>query len=182
MSEVITTSTGIKVWVSGDDRLFTVGEDLEGHRYTQAVREFFQDERDREVGRERDPENNDYVVYRIESADEAVAGRCVRVVSEATGMVQMVWEANVRERIDPTLPERVALRYFDAHPLAWFAAKPGEVWVITINTTEIPALVTQDVVNGSVGFKTAYCQYQATDPNITAGRRVWSKAGAENNG
>ena len=154
-----------ELWFCG---ILATRRDLDG------LRAWFQAERDRELGRWNDPVNSDYLVYRTEDADEAVAGRCVRVVSETTGVMHMIWEANVRKRIDPTLPDRVALRYFDAHPQAWFSAKPGEAWAITVGGTEMAALVARKAHEDPIVFKTGFFEYDLTSPSITAGRRVWA--------
>ena len=71
------------------------------------LREYFQAERDKELGRWRDPENKDMVAYRTPEEDDE-DGRCVLVLNETTGATSYEWE-----RLHYS---RSARRYFAAHP------------------------------------------------------------------
>lgn len=137
--------------------------------HTQALREYFQHERDQELGRWRDPENPDMVVYRVPESDD-MDGRAVRVIDEATGAYIPLWERDV------TYFERgsmyaTAARYFAAHPETkpWHDAKPGEAWVITINDLPQHAAI----VDYAEGFVTQGNTYSPFSPRITHATRIW---------
>ena len=128
------------------------------------MREYFQAERDEQLGRWRDTENTDMVAYRTPEDDDG-CGRCILLLDENTGDNHWEWEH--------TASPGPASRYFDAHPepepRPWDEAKPGEVWVLTWWGTAEPFLVT-----GSK-FITADLAVivDLDDDSITAGRRIW---------
>ena len=104
---------------------------------TEALRAFFQAERDQELGRWRDPENKDIVVYALHMADGE--DRCIRLLNELSGATWLDWG-------------RVAysgsgLRYFATHPdeeprKPWHGAKAGEYWLVTLEGADpIPTTV-----------------------------------------
>ena len=95
---------------------------------TEALRAFFQAERDEQLGRWRDPENPDYVAYRTPEEDDE-DGRCVRVLDELSGATWLEWE-----RLFLSGP---SIRYFEAHAdveprKPWHDAKAGEYWLVTL--------------------------------------------------
>ena len=98
----------------------------------EALRAFFQAERDDALGRWRDTENVDMVVYRSPEYDDD-DGRCILLLDETTGVVDREWE-----QIDSPGPVR---RYFAAHPepkprppFAAYVDKNGSaVWVTDEN-------------------------------------------------
>lgn len=99
-----------------------------------ALREFYQAERDEELGRWRYPDDRDYVVYPVGS------GEVVHVLNEKAGVsgqyeraeVNKVFGGEFLETADPVY-SRAARDYFDAHPVRkpWEDAKDGEVWMLT---------------------------------------------------
>ena len=99
---------------------------------TEALRAFFQAERDTELGRWRDTENPNMVVYPRPGEDDH-DGRCVLVLDELSGATWLDWEQIV-------LPGP-ADRYFTAHPqteprppFAAYVDKNGSaVWVTDEN-------------------------------------------------
>ena len=105
---------------------------------TNALRAFFQAERDDALGRWRDTENPDMVAYRTPEDDDE-DGRCVLVLDENTGHNHWKWE-----RIATSGP---GLRYFDAHADVdphepWHDAKAGEYWLVTLEGADpIPTTV-----------------------------------------
>lgn len=148
----------------------TTGEKL------TALREFFQHERDIELGRWRPKEHPEYVVY-LHDDDR------VRVVRESDG-VSYSWN-----RLSVTLPygqgcaeiqfQPVAREFFAAHPepKPWHNAKDGEVWVLSFNA--------------DCGFRNGDAWYsnstefvllhdsgriEHNEYRITAGRRIWPEA------
>lgn len=142
----------------------------------EALREFFMHERDQELGRWRWPENPDYVVYRkAASASEPHPG--VRVVHEATGRSRDIG-VEVNNACDPTVSMfgRAARAYFAAHPekKPWHDAKPGEVWVLTLDGKDVAALYLGESCwkYGPEGL-TVY----SPGSRITGARRIWPEEG-----
>ena len=95
---------------------------------TEALRAFFQAERDEELGRWRDTENPNVVVYLVPDQDDGY-GRVVWVLDEAE-MVSMTV-------LDDRHSHSSASRYFAAHPQLeprkpWHDAKAGEYWLVTL--------------------------------------------------
>ena len=137
---------------------------------TEALRAFFQAERDEELGRWRDTENPNVVVYLVPDQDDGY-GRVVWVLDEAE-MVSMT-VLDDREQIAPPGPAR---RYFAAHPepKPWHAARPDcdEIWVLTIHGCEQPVYVTE--FGGEPVFQVPDGETISLHrESITAGRRIW---------
>lgn len=165
-----TASNGVKVIALGGGLAFqlpmrgvsTFGINSEK---VEALREFFQHERDEELGRWRWPENPDYVVYpdAFDSDPDWVA-----VVNEEEGKV------GSRARGHVVYPEnlyhRAGAAYFEAHPerKPWHDAKTGEVWVITVDGEE-----SAWAVNNAGRFENPDSTYEPTNVHITAARRIW---------
>ena len=96
-----------------------------------ALREFFQKERDDELGRWRWPENPDIYVRPL---NDAVVGV---VKDDRDGLAYtQVGRNDDRSHLDPMI--RAARAYFDAYlePKPWHDAKPGEVWLVTVDWSE----------------------------------------------
>lgn len=97
-----------------------------------ALRDFFQHELDEELGRWRWPENQDYVVYPVETIRGQVVA--VSVLNEVYGETVQYPRANT---VFYSGEGKAARAYFDAHPESepkpkpWHDAKPGEVWEVT---------------------------------------------------
>jgi hypothetical protein len=91
-----------------------------------ALREFFQHERDIELGRWRSKERPTYVAYRTENG--------VTVVDEFDG--DAAWVSH--EGTGQSLFDEVAREFFAAHPepKPWESAKPGEVWWLRVEGTD----------------------------------------------
>ncbi len=144
----------------GDEGVYTL-------ETTEALRAFFQAERDTELDRWRDTENVDMVAYRSPEYDDD-DGRCIRLLDETTGVAEHEWE-----QIDSPDPAR---RYFDAHPepKPWHAARPDcdEIWVLTIHGCEQPVYVTE--FGGEPAFQVPGGETISLHrESITAGRRIW---------
>src|SRR5690625_2213486 len=108
----------------------------------EAFAERYQHRRDTELGRWRDPEAPDVVVSHLPSAKREATGRTVRVLDERLGAAAICNE-HLERSSDPTNAEPTAKRYFAAHPepKPWENAKPNEVWVLTIDGQDQPAIV-----------------------------------------
>lgn len=138
MSDKFVASNGATIQKGGAGNLFLEHPEWNGYRlypdHVAALREFFQYERDEELGRWRDPENPDVVVYRTPYGDDR-DGRRIEMVNERTNETEPAWE-NLVVIEDAEQPEGWAARYFAAHPepKPWHDAKPGEVWLIGVPT------------------------------------------------
>ncbi len=139
----------------------------------EALREFFQYERDQELGRWRWPENPNHVVYpKKASVVEPHPG--FRVVHEPTGRsrdVAAIDTPEFRDNASLTRFGAAAKAYAAAHPepKPWHEAVEGEVWLLMFpNSTQAW------FVNGGY-FQNVrtLTNINKTDPCITAGRRIW---------
>ena len=68
MTTKFTASNGLEIEIGKKGATFVKGDDgtaWVGPNAVEALREFFQHERDQELGRWRDPVNRDLVVYRL---------------------------------------------------------------------------------------------------------------------
>lgn len=143
----------------------------------QALREFFQHERDEALGRWRWPENPDYVVTPFETRPDHVL-----VVQENAGVACEFWRTSAEGPAMSgyhSLLAPAARAYFAAHsePKPWHDAKPGEVWVLTspkINGGDEFAFGAVVALEG-IRFSNAggSIHLDRTDESITAGRRIW---------
>lgn len=201
MTTTFTASNGVTVTIDDNGYLLaaggtgphdhcihaTGGADLG----VQALREYFQHERDTDLGRWRDPENPDMVVYRPPFAD-STNDRDIYVIDETLGRSHRFWEEVVNRSESANGLNQTARRYFAAHPdpKPWHDAKPGEAWVLTIDGTEhlaqaitgrieiyphdadpeffIPTLIPANTI-GDIWEHT----WSPSDHRITAGRRIW---------
>ncbi|GAA1578961.1 hypothetical protein [Leucobacter aridicollis] len=176
MSDTFTASNGVRVTRRGEsvklscermaNRLATF-DDL-NRQDMEALREFFQHERDKELGRWRDPERPDIVVYLCD------AERCVRVLDELTGVSQLYVEGQMSEyRGDMADAART---YFAAHPepRSWHDARDGQLWLIRFDDfpdTDVSALVKggRFVYNDHCHEGTATLK----DSSIVGGTQIW---------
>ena len=168
-----TASNGVEIRVerdfSGD--IYLTGKaggslvatgNLEG---IEALREFFQHERDQELGRWRWPENPNWVAYPNEGGDT------VTVLDET---YPDEWGFTYRRGshfLDYPHAAPAAKAYFAAHPKPkpWHEAVEGEVWLLMFpNSTQAW------FVNGGY-FQNVrtLTNINKTDPGITAARRIW---------
>ena len=137
----------------------------------ETLRAFFQAERDDALGRWRDPENPNVVVYPCLNQDDGY-GRVVWVLDEAEMVSGTV--------LDDRHSHSSASRYFDAHPLPepepkpWENAKEGDYWVLTIGgETSLWYQGRHGLLwmEGKRSSKTAL-------KGATAGRRIWPEGEA----
>ena len=130
---------------------------------TEALRAFFQAERDEALGRWRDPENPDWICYGRGSSRDTVY-----VINEYDGLPYML----ERDQVAYADSEfsAVAQRYFEAHPKpkSWDTAQPDEIWVLTINGYSAPYLR-----NWYGTWTNSTSDVSVGDGTITAGRRIW---------
>ena len=123
----------------------------------------FQAERDETLGRWRDPKNPDLVCYPVLGNLDAVW-----VMYEGNGLSCLA----TRTRWEYSDFPETAGRYFQAHPKPeprpWEEAKEGEVWVITHEGVEGPAIVSDDGHFESPDYVSGIY-----NKAITAGYRIW---------
>lgn len=135
-----------------------------------ALREFFQAERDEELGRWRWPKNPDYVIYPDEDGDVVVLG-------ERDGRYGILQTRATLDRYPSSFGAEAARAYFDAHPTRkpWEDAKPGEVWVIDEANRETTA-ARACMVNDRVQFEPVNNithRVDVDDSSIINARRIW---------
>ncbi|MDR6868944.1 hypothetical protein J2Y69_003570 [Microbacterium resistens] len=141
----------------------------------QTLREFFQHERDEELGRWRDALEPYYVAYPVDG------GETVRIVDERDGTHR--WLNRNVESTD-TGAYGAAFRYFEDHPerKPWEDAKPGEVWALHIKqfpgedayeVFEEPSLrlFFKSLTDGSI--------YWVLSVSIESARRIWPEDAAQ---
>lgn len=151
-------------------------------KVTAALREYFQHERDQQLGRTRWPKNPDYVIYRDPERDHGEYGRWVRVINEQTGSSWWVWEYG-QNYGDPTPNHRAAAHwYFTEGPgkkpaRPWEDAKPGEVWRLTVDGEEWTLLVCENTP-GKPYFLGQSSSFYTDDARITAGRKLLEADGS----
>ena len=126
------------------------------------LRAHLQAERDEQLGRWRDPEDPNMVVYPRPDQDDSY-GRCMSLFDESSGEFWLAWE-----RI---ATHDSSARYFAAHPepKPWEEAKAGEVWILTRYGAEEPFFVT----DGEFTSTDLAVATDLDDPRITDGRRIW---------
>ena len=168
----------MKVFTATNGILFTITEDgvlrweggYDPRRVTDALREYFQRERDTQLGRWRDPQNPDIVCFPVVGDLDAVW-----VVYEGDGSRYHATRTDW-ERIRPHYVSETAGRYFAAHPepKPWHAARPDcdEIWVLTIHGCEQPVYVTE--FGGEPAFQVPGGETMSLSHGaITAGHRIW---------
>ncbi|MFF8817837.1 hypothetical protein ACF07D_07560 [Leucobacter sp. NPDC015123] len=181
MSDTFTAKTGRTVAIKSRSMTGTVLEISGlGARTTvdlgdvETLREFFQHERDKELGRWRDPERPDIVVYLCD------AERCVRVLDELTGVSQLYVEGQMSEYRGDMAD--AAHTYFAAHPesRSWHDARDGQLWLIRFDDfpdTDVSALVKggRFVYNDRCHEGTATLK----DSSIVGGTQIWPEVPSE---
>lgn len=180
-----TASNGIKVDIGDDERVHFTGARVTspvwlGDGEIQALREFFQHERDEELGRWRWPENPEYVVYGHPSGDATVFRE------------QMPVGGILYRRGDDVvdMESQAARAYFETRPerKPWHDAKPGETWRLTVEgmsrlgmdltfnvigvTDHVQARFARPQVSGE------QMEYSIDSDAIVAGRRIWPEGDA----
>ena len=139
---------------------------------SSALREYFQAERDETLGRWRDPEDPNMVVYPRPDQDDSY-GRCMSLFDESSGEFWLAWERIATHDSSD--------RYFAAHPKPkpWDAAQPDEIWVLTINNDREEVFRCGE--KGLYQLKTGNplgSLLSCSHNKITAGRRIWPEGEA----
>lgn len=173
MSETFTASNGTALTITDEGRVVipAIITGL-GEVTQQALRELFQSERDKEIGRWRFAENPDVVVYpRNENK--------VTVLCEKSGATYHWRRGDAVDLGSRSANGRAAaMAYFEAHPLPkpWHSAKPGEMWVLdwkVLTTTQQPALVGNDGKFILRDHALSKRDVELTDSRIADAKCVW---------
>lgn len=137
--------------------------------HVDALREFFQHERDEELGRWRWPDNPDYVVYQ-----DTPSG--VRVFREQRPVGSVLFR---RGDVVLDMESEAARAYFEAHPerKPWEDANPGEIWEATIDdgTTYTVFVCENRNAGGREGFtpEGKYFDTDGRNQGVIVTRRVY---------
>ncbi|MFF1540458.1 hypothetical protein ACFVWL_10280 [Microbacterium sp. NPDC058269] len=152
-----------------------------GHEEVRALREFFQHERDEELGRWRWPENPDYVVYsNPDEAFERMFGPNLDLVilRDSDGMTK----GYVREEDQggPPMDHRIghmlaARAYFEAHPerKPWEAAAAGELWAFNTDPGTRETLWERDTSESRWHLPGQAKAVLGVHFTIVTGRKIW---------
>ena len=165
----------IKAYENGSAQLLWDWSDMELPTADfKTLREYFQAERDEQLGRWRDPEIPDMVVYPHDDVT-------ITVLDEVDGK-RFWWtrgdELDAHQERFPGFD--TARAYFAAHPepKPWDAAKPDEVWALTINNDREEVFRCGE--KGLYSLKTGNpigSLLSCSHNKITAGRRIWPEGG-----
>ena len=159
-----TASNGVGLTITRD-RTVRWRPGIPANLVSSALREYFQAERDEELGRWRDHKNLDMVCYPVAYDLDAV------LVMYEGDMTRYYATRTDWERIRPHYVSETAGRYFAAHPepKPWDDAEEGDIWVLTRYGAEEPFFVT----GGEFTSTDLAVATDLDDPRITDGRRIW---------
>lgn len=173
--ETFTASNGIKFTPCGD-RTVRWRSGLHPRLVSDGLREFFQWERDQELGVLRDPAFPGYV------ARLNYDGSHIRGMKESTWGLSAWYPLDVAAsgKADECFSMREFLqRVAPQPPRPWLEAKHGEVWLVTRGGFDDVVKVREKL--RETLFEAVYDDgvvYSALSPEITAGRRIWPRGGA----
>lgn len=192
MSDTFTASSGRQIECDtaiGETRVVENGQnmlenfDFLNARDMNALREFFQHERDKELGRWRWPEDPNYTVR----PSARFAGRTawptsVDVEHEPTGLVDYVTFGSLKAKEYEYKAIRAAKAYYEAHPEPkpeWHDAKAGQAWVIEGPTFD-EAACTVVAKNEELYFEDPVEDtFISITGEITNARRIWPEVPSE---
>lgn len=175
-------SNGIGVEINNDTGRIVFADTIRpsaplwmGEGEIDALREYFQAEEDKRLGRWRWPENPDYVVYLVgEELVDVLREGTVSEITRGPGREQGIsrqkaveWDRDYSQNF-----YGAARAYFDAHPepKPWHDAKPGEVWLITTRNVSDERAVQ---VHGDQFHYNDGVEFPLTYDAIESGRRIW---------
>lgn len=173
-------SNGVEVWRDKKDSLMTnnwVSSDSVGTEDAEALREYFQHERDEELGHWRDPNTPGYIVH-----PDPLIPRLVTVLHEKSWQVLRIYEKPTHRTIESKRwieATAAAQAYFEANPepRPWNDAKVGEVWILTQgDNNEVRAW---NRVDGGQWHSSDNRWWLIEDEDIaaiTAGRRIYPES------
>ncbi len=183
MTDTFTASNGItitrdpdrevKVYLVGRRARGDEGQYLDTHATAStegivALREFFQHERDEELGRWRWPENPQYVVYpRGDSG--------VRVLDEGSGIGSARLIHRNGDPDNPTAEYQAAYAYFEAHSerKPWDTASAGELWAFKTDPGTRETLWERDASESHWHLPGQTRAELGIHFTIVTGRKIW---------
>ena len=167
-----TASNGIRVKLTENHHLIIENEDGQYPAtaavgvHVDALREFFQHEKDEQLGRWRSKNDPAWTAVRHEgnvTFQHEHGTRSFNITINDTASLNR-WTKEL---------QAIAHEYLEAHPESkpWHDAQPGEAWLLTIDGEEIIALrgVDEDFYTTRSGYRVI--RYNRDD--ITAGRRIY---------
>lgn len=168
MSNEFIASNGIELHIhpAMGSLVSNTGDFSTNETHVIALREFFQHERDKELGWWRWPENPNWIAIPSYDLNEVI------VFNET----RMDWEVvTIHREEEENWPafQPAARAYFAAHPerKPWHDAKPGEVWLLTfLSGKQMIGLVEYDG-ECFIGEGQELTVIKSTA--FTAGRRIW---------
>lgn len=184
MSEkTFTASNGFSI-EEADNVEFLV-RDQHGYLYpdiseplSDALREYYEHERDEELGRVRWPEDADYVIYRDQDHDDE-DGRCIDILHEPSATTTTMWEDWPTESYGTC--GMAARWYFTEGPgkpeRSWGDTQVGEVWRLTVGGEEGHFLV-KESPSGAPYFLGQASSFYTDSGRITAGRKLVNADGS----
>lgn len=150
-----------------------------GIEIVEDLREYFRDERDKELGRWRLPENPDHVVYVSSRSD-------ICVFCESSGSWGQWHERELtQQEVDRDELAKTAAAYLAAHPekKPWHDAEQNDVWALQIKNCYPPELYrfAQDTTCAdSKVFRPvndpARVFFEANSPLIASAEKVWPQS------
>lgn len=137
--DIVPGALSIQVEDAGGVSVFTDLSAVEA----QGLRKYFEQERDRELGRWRCPTDSKYVVTPAGELPE----HGINVTNERNGFSLKFSRHAVFQDMYYKPFADVALAYFAAHPepKPWHDAANGEVWLVKVDGVTRPALVLESV-------------------------------------
>lgn len=179
MTEPFVANNGVQLFLDEEGALANKYATFYANRgHVEALREYFRDERDTELGRWRWPENPDYVVYPDEL--EYVTGKkIVRVMRESTGNREWFTVAGFKLYGGDNDFTLAANAYLAAHPekKPWHDAKDGHLYLLNFKDTpnvDVSALVK----GGTFVYNDPCCDgWDVLDSDsIKSARRIWPES------
>jgi len=170
-----TASNGLMVERHEDDRIVVfegsaipVMRTYKASVHVDALREFFQHEKDEHLGRWRSSADPRWTAVRRDKfvyfqCEDGIRSFNIHLDREAT---LNAWNDDLRA---------IAREYIAAHPepKPWHDAKPGEVWALTMNGEEWAWGVGTGVDAGKFIYAGGDSNVPLTWPEITAGHRIY---------
>jgi len=169
-----TASNGLMVERHEDDRIVVfegsaipVMRTYKASVHVDALREFFQHEKDEHLGRWRSSADPRWTAVRRDKfayfqCEDGIRSFNIHLDREAT---LNAWNDDLRA---------IAREYIAAHPepKPWHDAKPGEVWLLNIDHKNAANEVAWQVAT-STEFSRLGLAINKRDERITAARRIW---------
>lgn len=150
-----------------------------GRENMDSIREQILAERDKELGRWRDPVEKNATVYRMGAC---LGSRRIMISNELNGASEEVLEIALDECVTDW-SKGIAERYFAAHPIKkpWHTPKHLEIWALTIQGCPSEAYIYREgYPNREPAFRPVNhedrVRFAPTDPKIVDAHRIWPES------